>query len=297
MPSASTRALTALLRARGRREPWTSAERVRADVAARALRPEPFTPPRSLDRAVRLTVDRRRGWLCYLAAPQRGEASARVLFLHGGAFLAEIQGLHWSLIRRLARNYGAEITVPIYPLAPGATAATTVPTATAIAADVLERPGPPVILMGDSAGGGLALAAAQRLRDAGGGPGRLVLISPWLDMTLSDPRIAALEPGDPMLAVAGLREAGRLWAGELDPADPLATPLNGELAGLPPVTVFTGTRDLLYPDACRLRQRAAAAGVAVDFHEAPGCPHVYPLWPTAEGRAARRAIGSLLAGA
>lgn len=297
MPSASTRVLVALLRAQGRREPWTSAERVRADVAARALRAEPFTPPRRLERAVRLSVDRQHGWLCYRAAPQRDAARARVLFLHGGAFVAEIQGLHWSLIRQLVRGYGAEVTIPIYPLAPGATAAATVPAAAAIVADYLERTGPQVTLMGDSAGGGLTLAVAQRLRDAGRGPARLVLISPWLDVTLDDPAIAAIEPRDPMLAVPGLREAGRLWAGALDPADPLASPLNGEMAGLPPVTVFTGTRDLLSVDAHRLRQRAHAAGVTVVLHEAPGSPHVYPLWPTTEGRAARRVIGRLLPGA
>ncbi|MFI1919426.1 alpha/beta hydrolase fold domain-containing protein [Nocardia sp. NPDC020380] len=137
----------------------------------------------------------------------------------------------------------------------------------------------------------MALAAAQALLEQGGPqPSRIVLICPWLDVTVSDPALPALEPDDPMHAIAGLREIGRLYAGSLDTRDPRVSPLFGRLEGLAPLTLFSGSRELPVVDARALVRRAAAAGVPVDYHEGPGLPHNYPLMPTPEGRAARKII-------
>jgi acetyl esterase/lipase len=135
----------------------------------------------------------------------------------------------------------------------------------------------------------MALSAALMLRDEH----RLVLpqtvlISPVLDVSLSNPLIDAVR--DPWLTRVGLREFARRWCGDLPMTDPMVSPLNADLSGLGPLTVFSGTRDILNPDARLLVDKAAAVGMEIDYHEQPGLVHVYPLTPTPEGRAARAFI-------
>jgi epsilon-lactone hydrolase len=123
-----------------------------------------------------------------------------------------------------------------------------------------------------------------------------VLLSPWLDLTLSHPRIAEYEAVDPWLARPGLLEAARVWAGGDDPTAPRLSPRNGPLAGLPPIALFVGTREIAYPDAADLAAAAAAAGVEVDLTVAEGAVHVYPLVPAPEGAEGSRAVTDAVAG-
>ncbi|MFI9025602.1 alpha/beta hydrolase fold domain-containing protein [Streptomyces sp. NPDC053560] len=222
-------------------------------------------------------------------APRDGAARVQILSLHGGAYIEEIGGNHWHLIEQLVTEGAARVTVAVHPLAPRGTASAVVPDLTALAGRLTADGSLPTVFMGDSAGGGLAVKPAQRLRDTGGTlPDELVLISPWLDAVMDSPGIADLQPYDPMLGVEALRYCGSLRAGELGLAHPWVGPLRGSRAGLPRTTVFAGTRDILTADARRFRDLATAEGVEVDYAEAAGQIHVYPLWPTAEGHRARR---------
>jgi acetyl esterase/lipase len=188
------------------------------------------------------------------------------------------------------RTTGVTITVPIYPLAPNGTAATVIP----VVADIAVALGDPV-LMGDSAGGAIALGAAQLLRDRGIAL-RTILISPELDLTLSDPMLKKIEPWDPWLAIPGAAVSNELWAGDLPLTDPLVSPMLGSLDGLAPVTLFCGTRDMLHADATAFVARAKRAGVSIDFREARGMIHVYPLLPIPEAEAARTVMRAVLRG-
>lgn len=128
---------------------------------------------------------------------------------------------------------------------------------------------------GDSAGGGLALATAMRLRDEGLAPPRhLVLFAPWLDVGLTNPGVAGLIARDPMLEVVGLRYSGRLWAGALPLDSPQVSPGGGDPRGLPPTAVVVGARDVFLAD-CR-DFAARAAGVDITLLEGAGGFHVYP---------------------
>lgn len=181
---------------------------------------------------------------------------------------------------------------------PGSTADRTVPTAADIAADVIADAGDPglVTLAGDSAGGGLALAVAQTLRDRGIGAPSLLLIAPWLDATMTDPRIDPAATRDPVLSVPRLVRAGELYAGALPTSDPRVSPVNGSMAGLGPMTVLVGTRDLLVWDARRLHAAAVEAGVPIDYHEADGLIHVWPILPLPEARRVRPLLGQAVRG-
>ena len=117
-----------------------------------------------------------------------------------------------------------------------------------------------------------------------------MLISPWLDVTMTDLRQATIEPDDPMLSRPGLVEHGRLYAGELDTTDYRVSPLRGDLRGVAPITVLAADRDILYTDGVNLVERAHAAGTPVDLHTGHNLFHGWPLFPSPEGRAARDLI-------
>ncbi|PGH52060.1 alpha/beta hydrolase fold domain-containing protein [Streptomyces sp. Ru87] len=291
MPGLTSGVLLLGMFAAGKKLGYRDTGEVRRKVERQQTRPKPYGPPKKLDRTCDIALDFRNGWPCYRVSPSGTRPATEVLYLHGGAYIEEIGANHWHLIRQLATDGPAHVTVPLYPLAPRGTARGFVPAATELAASLTERAAGPTVFMGDSAGGGMALALAQRLRDSGRTPpDELVLISPWLDVSMENPGIAELQPGDPMLAVEPLRFAGALWADGLAPGDPMVSPVNGGTAGLPRTTVLIGTRDILLADARRFRDLASATGVTVDFHEERHGIHAYPLWPTVEARRARRQL-------
>jgi len=253
-------------------------------------------PPAKL--AQRHTVNTRTlgGFECDTVAPRDRKAERAVVYLHGGAYISHISPQHWQLISQLA-DAGLRVEVPHYGLAPRYTYRDAYPFVTTVYDDLLDHVDPgQVTIMGDSAGGGLALGVAQSLADAGlPQPGRLVLIAPWLDLTLSNPGIPDVEARDPWLTSSSLLEAGRGWAGGDDPAQPRLSPINAALAPLPPVDVYIGTRDLFYPDVLRLQELAKAEKTEVNVTVCEGAVHVYPLVPAPEGRAAARTIVRSLA--
>lgn len=229
------------------------------------------------------------GFTVHSVTPRGENAACAVIYLHGGAYISEIAPQHWSLISKMV-DAGMRVDVPIYGLAPQHSYRD----AYAFVSDVYralssEYPPESISIMGDSAGAGLALGfvqtlhAAERLR-------RLVLISPWLDLTLSNSRIPAAEKRDPWLSSVGLVEAGKSWAAGDAPTLPKLSPINGPLDRLPVTDVYIGTHDLFYPDVAHLRSRAAAVGIDIRVVECPGAVHVYPLVPVPEAKAATESI-------
>jgi epsilon-lactone hydrolase len=292
LPSMRSRALWLVMSAMGGTLGYRNLDAVRRKVEKQLRHPAGYGPPKRLRRSCDVTLDFPSGWPCYTVTPRTAVApSAQVLYLHGGGYIEEVGANHWALIKELAVRGRSRVVVPVYPLAPRGTAGSFLPGLTALARTLTSGSHLPAVFMGDSAGGGLALAATQRLRDEGEAvPDRLLLISPWLDALLGNPEIKQIQPYDPMLAVEPLRWTGALWAGELAPSHPAVSPLNGGVTGLPPIEVYVGTRDILLPDARRLGELARLAGTEVELREAVGQIHVYPLWPTPEGRRARQEI-------
>ncbi|HSI80351.1 MAG TPA: alpha/beta hydrolase fold domain-containing protein [Solirubrobacterales bacterium] len=271
---------------------FASQARLEAHIERRRRRPVDPRPPRGVRRAVELEVGERHGWPVFTATPRRGESAVSLVYLHGGAYVNEISRWHWLLIRELVEAVPARSFVPIYPLAPDAGAEDVVPRAAEIAGELIAAGGArPTILIGDSAGAGLAVATAIALRDRGSGqPSRLILLSPWVDATVSDPRQHAVAPRDRMLRPPGLAAAGRIYAGALAPDDPRVSPIHADLRGLAPMTIFSGTDDILDLDSRRLAEEARRAGVEVDLDRVDAAPHDFPLLPTRHGARARARI-------
>lgn len=209
-----------------------------------------------------------------------------LVFLHGGAYVHELFWPHWLFLARLVRRLRLRILVPIYPLAPEYDHRATRDYLLTLWQELMAAEDPTNLYVGgDSAGGGLSLALAQQLGKLGLPlPRGLVLISPWLDASLTDPAIPALDALDPILGREGVLEAARLYAAGTPLDDPWLSPLHGPLAGLPPIRLFAGTRDLLLPDSRHLARRAAEAGVDLLYHEAPDMIHDWMLLPLPESQ-------------
>jgi len=157
-----------------------------------------------------------------------------------------------------------------------------------------------IILNGDSAGGHMALSLALRLSKAGGPqPGKLALFSPWLDLTMADPAITAVEPHDIMLKIGTLRACGEMFAGTRDPASPECSPLYtsvDQLALLPSTRIWTGRHDLFIVDSRTFTAKLRSAGLDAKLYEYEAAPHVFmAIVPTREAKDALDLLGVFIA--
>lgn len=246
-------------------------------------------PAKALD-GVRVSREERYGWPVFRMTPDRRPVRGSLLYFHGGAYVHGIHAAHWAFLAHLVAGAGVEAVVPMYPLVPeGGTAAEVAEVAMRIAQDL----GRDTILGGDSAGAQIAFSTAVGLRDCAIIAPLTVLICPPVDLQLLNPGLAERANRDPWLCREGLLVYTRRWLAEHGFAHEL-NPINADPAGLGPVVVFSGTLDILNLDVGAWVERLRAAGVRVEYHEAAGQVHVYPLLPTRPGRLARRRIVQLL---
>lgn len=279
-------AVPLLLKALRANRAFVTASGARQRIEERSIRPRSFAPPGRLGRDVVVRVGRAHGWPVYTITPTGISPSGGVVYVHGGGWVSEIVASHWRVIAQIAADAQTTVVVPIYPLIPFGSAQVVRDGIADLAAQVVRDTGA-VVLVGDSAGGQIVLSAAFELRDRGIIPERTVVISPALDLTWSNPRIPEVQPTDPWLAVPGGKVLAEAWRGDLALEDPAVSPLFGNFAGLGPIDIYSGVRDVLNPDAHELFRRATDAGVDVTLHERAGQLHVYPLLPTAVGRSTR----------
>jgi monoterpene epsilon-lactone hydrolase len=269
----------------------------------------PVRPPRGVRRRFDVTSRLCRGHEVFTVGPKRVSKPGhrrddhpshpgQVLYLHGGAFVEGIFFWHWYFIARMVGRLGMTFTVPLYPLAPEHNCATIGAFTLDLYGELVADRPEPWVIMGDSAGGALATALTQQATAAGlPRPAALVLLSPWLDVTMTDPAQEALEKIDPLLSRAGPEAAGRWYAGPWSTTDPRVSPMFGEVAALPRTLLFCGSHDILVTDARRFTALANAAGVAVEYHEEEGLIHAYPLLFFPESRKARDRIMHFVKGA
>lgn len=271
--------------------PFVSARGAHKRLHQRTLRPTSYGPPRRLRSDVAITAARNEaGWPVYTLTPSNGTARGSVVYVHGGGWVNEIAPQHWQLAAQIAAEAMSTVKVLIYPLVPFGSARDVVD---GVSAAVLEstRAHGPTVLAGDSAGGQIVLSSLLQLRDVHGLTlPRTIAISPALDLSMTNPGIPVLQPSDPWLGTEGAKVFIDLWKDTLEVLDPIVSPLEGNLEGLGPITLFCGTRDILYPDGKLFAAKAAKAGVDLEFIELDGQIHVYPLLPTKTGRAARAKI-------
>lgn len=219
-----------------------------------------------------------------------------ILYLHGGAYTAGSPDTHRGLAGSLALAAGRTVVVLDYRLAPE----DPFPAGLNDALLAFDQLAPArIALAGDSAGGGLSAATALALRDRGGAqPVAVGLISPWADLTQSAGSYTSRAELDPMLTAAALTQSADAYLAGTDPRTPYASPVFGDLAGLPPIRVDVGSDEVLFDDSRALVDGAVAVGTAAELIEWPEMIHVFQAFPpdlVPEAAEAVAALGAFLA--
>ncbi len=205
-----------------------------------------------------------------------------ILYVHGGAYTTGSLVTHRRHVAQLSAAAGASVLNVDYRLAPEHPHPAAVDDAVAAyrwlttSAGIEPRR---VVLCGDSAGGGLAVATLLALRDAGDPvPAGAALISPWTDLTFSGASHDTRLDLDPMCSRTSLTPSAEAYVGGGDPKGPLISPAHADLAGLPPLLIHVGDHETLLDDSTRLADRASAAGVDVELLVAPEMIHVWHVF-------------------
>jgi acetyl esterase/lipase len=208
-----------------------------------------------------------------------GNESERViLYFHGGVYVIGSAATSVPLVADLVRRTGVNAVTLDYRLAPEHPYPAAVDDARAAYEGLLAQGLDPgrIVLAGDSAGGGLAVATLLAAKAAGlPMPSCAFLMSPYADLTLSGDTLTERHSLDPILTPEGLRVRAPEYLAGADAADPLISPIFGDLSGLPPLLIQAGSHEILLSDALRLAARAATTDVAVTLDVTPGVPHVF----------------------
>jgi len=205
-----------------------------------------------------------------------------VLYLHGGGYLFGSPKTHRQVLIAMSKAFQAPAYGLDYRLAPEHPFPAAVEDAAKAYQWLLTRhPEADIVLAGDSAGAGLAIATAVGVRDAGFKlPKAIVAFSPYSDLAVTGASVEANAKSCAMFTPRGIREAAAMYLAGADARDPRASPLYANLAGLPPMLLFASRHETLRDDTLRLAERAAAAGVKVQLIVRDRLPHVWPVFVT-----------------
>lgn len=208
-----------------------------------------------------------------------------VIYLHGGAYVLEANFLHWSFIKKILNKIPCKVSMVDYPLAPEHNYKDTIEMLTKAYEYIIEKyPQDSIVIMGDSAGGGLALAFTQMLikENRLALPKNLVLLSPWLDLTVENPQMKDYEKQDMILSYGFLQNSADKYADGVDKHNYLLSPINGDLRDLPSTLVLYGSSELFVPDIEKFEQQAIKNGSAIKFVKYEGMQHDWVILPIKE---------------
>lgn len=261
-------------------------------------RKESAEPPQKLRNNYNLEKREIKGHTYYVISPKEKIGHKHVLYLHGGGYVLKVTSLHWDFIKELIDNTGCTVTFPIYPLAPTYTHTDVFEMLLPLYQQLLTTASnEDIVVMGDSAGGGMSLALAQLLKENGiPQPGNIILISPALDMTFSNPEIKEVEKKDPILATPSIKEIAEWYAGDQRVGHFLISPINGEIEGLGVISIFVGTHDIVYPDTRKFKDKLKERNVKYIYFEYPKMLHIWPLFFFPESKRARDQIMKIILG-
>ena len=270
-----------------------------ADLAARRARVDALGAAYPLPPDVRVEPVDAGGVAAEWTRTPGAEEARVILFLHGGGYVSGSLASHRHAVALAGREARARTLALAYRLAPEHPFPAALEDALAGYRYLLDAGVAPgrIALSGESAGGGLALAAAQALREAGMPlPGCLWLASPWTDLALTGASLETKAAVDPLIGRAYLAELAALYLAGADPRGPLVSPLYADLAGLPPMLVQVGSAETLLDDAVGIAGRAGAADVPVRLQIWPHMIHAWHLFhpEVEEGRLSLASAGRFI---
>ena len=204
--------------------------------------------PKSLQNNFKTTVDTIKGRKFWTLKPKQNGSEKIILYLHGGAYYWNISKHNWTFAERLLEKTNATLVIPDYPLAPHSTFEEAYEYLDELYEALISKHSPEnIIIMGESAGGGLALGYTMLLRNnKRPQPNQLILMAPWLDVTMSNPEILKVDKKDKILGIKGLQLAGKGYAGVNEMSNYKVSPINGNLTNLIKISLFVGTLSLIH---------------------------------------------------
>lgn len=233
--------------------------------------------------------------VCNTTVCSMGSGNNCILYLHGGTYVDPPTILHWDMLNNIVKRSRWRVVAPIYTRAPIGTAQTVVPSMYDIYNQLrMDNSIDKLVVMGDSAGGGLSLALCEYIVHMGGvQPDKIVLICPWLDVTMSNEGVASQVVHDKMLNISLLKTYGSCYANNCNPLW-LANPIHNITSDLAPIELFIGTNEVLLPDCLLAKQLADQAGADMKLYEFANMQHVFPLLPIPERIEAQNMIIQIL---
>jgi phosphinothricin tripeptide acetyl hydrolase len=234
-----------------------------------------------------------------LISVARASGGRKLLYLHGGGYGIGSSRSHRHLAAAIGVAARADVIVPDYRLAPEHRFPAAVDDALATYRALLaDTQAGSLAIAGDSAGGGLVIATLLAARAAGLAlPAAAVCLSPWVDLSCApDSPVARAAAHDPLVKLEAIKGYARAYLGDTAPDHPLASPIHGDLAGLPPLLIHASRAEALLSDATRLADAARKAGVEVTIELTDGVPHVWHwFWPRLDlARDSIQQIGAFL---
>ena len=218
----------------------------------------------------------------FILTPKNVEKTDMViLYFHGGSYMAEITNEHWNFLEKVINNTGATVILPDYPLSPKHNYKDVFNMVEPLYNEIVSKIDQDnFAVMGDSAGGGLALALEEKISSENSEyilPKKTILISPWLDVRLENSKIDEVQKLDKDLNKDTLKLAGIAYSGKDGIDSYLVNPIDGDLSKLNNITIFTGTYDILNPDVHVLEEKAKSQGVTINVKEYEGASHIWIL--------------------
>ena len=233
----------------------------------------------------------------FILNDQKSSSQMVILYIHGGAWTNQPLNLHWLFMDKMAQALNAKVIAPIYPKVPHFSYQDTYPKMLSLYKEILAsiESSNQLTIIGDSAGGNIALGLIQLLkRDGLPQPQDIILLSACVDMSLENPLIQEYEENDPMLASEGMEVITKIWAADKALKDPIISPIYGDFQGVGKITHFIGSHESLYPDAIQFDEKLTEQGVAINTFVYPKMNHVFVVMPIPEALDAQQKIINIL---
>lgn len=234
--------------------------------------------PKIDEQICNITVENFKDRKIFIIEPKEDNNIKRnIFYFHGGSYVAEATSKHWEFLQKLAINSNARIYMPDYPLTPKNNYKDVFNMVEPFYLEYIKKIDiNNLIIMGDSAGGGLALGLMEKISNENYPiPSKIILISPWLDVRLNNPEIDEVQKKDKMLNKNNLQIVGNHYSGNEKVDNYLINPIDGDLSKLNNITIFTGTNDILNPDVHKLQEIAKEQGITISIKEYEGASHIW----------------------
>lgn len=235
--------------------------------------------PEDISKDITIETEQVMGRKVFTIYPQNEKKSGKViLYFHGGAYIGEATKNHWKFLEKLSKDTKATIIMPDYPLTPKYTYKDVMKMVEPVYKEIISKiESKNLIIMGDSAGAGITLGLIEKLSINNVElPAKTILISPWLDTSMSNEKINEVQKNDKDLNKEKLSVAAFFYSKDLNKEEEyFVNPIKGNLSKLENVVIFTGTYDILNPDCYVLQKKAKEQGVDIKIKEYETASHIW----------------------